>query len=933
MMSFYLSGGVEVLGFISPTEPTDEYPVIDPLYGIDGFRNVNTLSELNSIPNLRRRPGMVVGVSGGTQYYKLNPSPWNGAITDWSLFQTGGGTFTGGTVTGDTIFTQGVTATTFSASTYLGLPLDVYVTGFTYQDNTFTILDTSGNTFTATINDVTGLTVNGILSATTYQNLPQDIFVTGGTYTNGEILFKNNSGGSFTVTGLPIGGAGGQVYYLNLSQTQTPYQEFSPIGTNLTEQTTGVTINSGVTSTIASFLTPSGYPNTTTIPAGYWSFYLHSYKDVVNASFDIFCEVYTYTTGGTETLILTTEGADVTTYSPTVSMELTDGYYSGGTIDITDRILVKVRTTNNGSQTNTLSFFTEGQQHYSYGITPFSNFNALTCETLSGCTTIVNLENNKVNKGGDTMTGTLNVPTISATTYQNLPIDPDTYVTGFTYNGNVFTVKQNNGQPDLTATINSVTGLTVNGNLTVTGNTSMLGNLTLTSQNVPPTPTVSIPFIDDYNRLTLSPGGTPSLTYTNTNTGNGNSTIVTNYLNINNGNVAGRSYTTVPLSGFDSPFNPTLSSNNPLSTIEWTFNLRTNRSSIFSGFGAGQYGGAVVLVGSNTNILSLGSGYALVYGTTASRNWKLVKYNNGLTGTQTDVIAGGTFAGNTNYVSVRILYSPSTNTWTYYFRDDGAVAWGDPTTTNTLIGTAVDSTYTSTLMNVFGVFFNYSTAASQNLQFDNLRVQQTITPTFTPVDEIIVKNNSGTDVLKVKDDGSVTTSGSVTSTSGFFGSFSGTQLGNGTALILGQSGIMVTGTSQLNLTNLTNTLTLIPGLSTTITVGTQTMVYIQTNGGVNTLATTTTGGSALDIAIIVDGAVLAAGGYQRIYADNPTGVGLANVPNWVANWNTSVILTLSSGTHTIEVDAVYVSGSNASVSGGATTIKQGTLTVMVLKNI
>jgi hypothetical protein len=72
MMSFYLSGGVEVLGFISPTEPTDEYPVIDPLYGIDGFRNVNTLSDLNSIPNLRRRAGMVVGVSGGTQYYKLN---------------------------------------------------------------------------------------------------------------------------------------------------------------------------------------------------------------------------------------------------------------------------------------------------------------------------------------------------------------------------------------------------------------------------------------------------------------------------------------------------------------------------------------------------------------------------------------------------------------------------------------------------------------------------------------------------------------------------------------------------------------------------------------------------------------------------------------------------------------------------------------------
>ena len=95
MMSFSLSGGVEIVGFISPTDPLDTYPVIDPLYGIDGFRNVNNLTELNAIPNLRRRAGMVVGVSGGTQYYKLNHSPWNGTITDWSPFAVDT-TFSGG---------------------------------------------------------------------------------------------------------------------------------------------------------------------------------------------------------------------------------------------------------------------------------------------------------------------------------------------------------------------------------------------------------------------------------------------------------------------------------------------------------------------------------------------------------------------------------------------------------------------------------------------------------------------------------------------------------------------------------------------------------------------------------------------------------------------------------------------------------------------
>jgi hypothetical protein len=96
MGSFSLSGGVEVIGFISPTDPLDEYPVIDPLYGIDGFRNVDLLSDLDNIPELRRRSGMVVGVSGGTQYFKLKQSPWNYTISDWSDFNPGG-SFTGGT--------------------------------------------------------------------------------------------------------------------------------------------------------------------------------------------------------------------------------------------------------------------------------------------------------------------------------------------------------------------------------------------------------------------------------------------------------------------------------------------------------------------------------------------------------------------------------------------------------------------------------------------------------------------------------------------------------------------------------------------------------------------------------------------------------------------------------------------------------------------
>jgi hypothetical protein len=236
MSSFSLSGGVQVIGFISPTDTNDTYPVIDPLYGIDGFRNVNTLTELNSIPALRRRAGMVVGVSGGTTYYKLNPSPWNFTTSDWSVFSSGGGAsgdylpLSGGTVTGGTVFNLGLTANTISATTYLNLPIDLTITGISYSNNTLTITNNSGNTLSTQINSFTGLTINGIISATTISggtlfgdgsNLTgistQDTFVTGGTYSNGTATFTNNTGGTFNVLGFYTG----ETSYVNSLTTGT----------------------------------------------------------------------------------------------------------------------------------------------------------------------------------------------------------------------------------------------------------------------------------------------------------------------------------------------------------------------------------------------------------------------------------------------------------------------------------------------------------------------------------------------------------------------------------------------------------------------------------------------------------------------------------------------------------------------------------------
>lgn len=88
-------------------------------------------------------------------------------------------------------------------------PTNTFVTGFTYNDNnTFTIFDNDGGSFPATINQVSGLTVNGTLSATTYygdgSNLTgistDDNYVTGGTYNSGTLTLDRQNG-SVTVTG------------------------------------------------------------------------------------------------------------------------------------------------------------------------------------------------------------------------------------------------------------------------------------------------------------------------------------------------------------------------------------------------------------------------------------------------------------------------------------------------------------------------------------------------------------------------------------------------------------------------------------------------------------------------------------------------------------------------------------------------------------
>jgi hypothetical protein len=428
---------------------------IDPDTFVTGFtygNNIFIIKQNNGQPDLTATINSVTGwtvngdltITGNTSVQGLTATTIS-ATTYQNLPNFMGDylPLSGGTVTGDTIFTSGLTANTISATTYQNLPIDpdTFVTGFTYNTNVFTIKQNNGQPdLTATINSVTGWTVNGDLtitgntsaqgltattiSATTYQNLPTDVFVTGGTYTSGNAIFTNNTGGTFTVSGFTVGGGGGQIFYLNLSQSQNGNRLLSTTGSTASEQSTGVTINNGVTSTIASF--QSQPLNTTLLPGGIWSFYLHSYKQNTNASFNIFVELYKITSGGTQTLLFTTDPAPVTTNSPNPSMQLSDGYFSGTPLSVSDSIVAVVRATNTGNQSHIITLVTEGSQHYSYAVSTIPTQQGLTCDTLSGCSIIQTIQtdiSNKFDKSGGTVTGDtiftsgLTATTISGGTY------------------------------------------------------------------------------------------------------------------------------------------------------------------------------------------------------------------------------------------------------------------------------------------------------------------------------------------------------------------------------------------------------------------------------------------------------------------------------------------------------------------------------------
>jgi len=380
---------------------------------------------------------------------------------------------------------------------------DTYVTGFTYDNaNTFTISDNSGSTFNATINTVTGLTSNGDIEVI------GDVIVTGGTgnVSSKQFYVEGNLGldwdfGSNSVTlgnvsdGTIINGTSLTVnsdttINGNLSATTISATTYFGDGSNLT----------GIPHTTDTFVSGGTYNDITDII---------TFTNNTGGTFNVTGITDTFVTGFTwnpTTFDLTIEQNNgVIDETVNLSVLASDVYVLSGTYNPTTGIVTYTNSTGGTFQVSgfttgmTDSYTTDayisgteikfdnniqGVDYYNVDLLPLlsgktdvSLFNSYTSDTqtvldskVSGATNLsstgIFAQKNGENlefKGLTSTGGTVTITNDSTIVNIEIPIDTNTFVTGFTYDDiNTFTITRNDGTA-FTQTINVLSATTISG--------------------------------------------------------------------------------------------------------------------------------------------------------------------------------------------------------------------------------------------------------------------------------------------------------------------------------------------------------------------------------------------------------------------------------------------------------------------------------------
>ncbi len=385
-----------------------------------------------------------------------------GGISNLTINAVTGGTYNNGIITlsgSGTLTSISGLPTTFSS---------VYTTGFTYNNNIFTLTNNTGGTLSATINTVTGLTVNGILSAatisaTTYYGNGQfltgiattNTFTTASTYNAATGILSDIRNDGITYTA-------GTWNYLSAAtingNTISLISNGSIISANTINAATGGTYNNGIitlkgTGTLS---TITGLPLITPYTTAFT--YTNNIFSLTNNTGGTLSATINTVTGLTVNGILTAATISATTYYGNgqflTGITTTNTYTTASTYNAATGILTHTR--NDGSlytagtwnylsaatiNGNTINLSSNG------GILTANTINAVTGGTYNGVSGTITL------LGSGTLSNITGLPTV---------VGGGIYTTGFTYSSNTFTLTNNTGGT-LSTTINIVTGLTVNG--------------------------------------------------------------------------------------------------------------------------------------------------------------------------------------------------------------------------------------------------------------------------------------------------------------------------------------------------------------------------------------------------------------------------------------------------------------------------------------
>lgn len=93
---------------------------------------------------------------------------------------------------------------------------------------------------------------------------------------------------------------------------------------------------------LKAFATNSGYPNVTSIQPGIFTIHYDAAKASGSNNYYTYAEIYKRTSGGTETLIATTDNSAPSAVNTTLSITVTSPLSTAVTLNLTDRIVVKI---------------------------------------------------------------------------------------------------------------------------------------------------------------------------------------------------------------------------------------------------------------------------------------------------------------------------------------------------------------------------------------------------------------------------------------------------------------------------------------------------------------------------------------------------------------------------------------------------------------